>query len=154
MKSLHKVFLTMFVTAILFLSLSTAQEKYQSEQDIQAKIDSLRKVKAEMLDLISTLKRDLREMRSDSDSLSMQYQSEVRELYVMRYGKEDGAKVASGMVWKGMSEDMLRDSWGKPDSVTSNKQPWGTYNQWYYGEITYFFKDGKMIDWEEGQTEN
>ncbi len=93
-------------------------------------------------------------MRSDSDSLSMQYQSEVRELYVMRYGKEDGAKVASGMVWKGMSEDMLRDSWGKPDSVTSNKQPWGTYNQWYYGEITYFFKDGKMIDWEEGQTEN
>ncbi len=154
MKSLNKVFLTLFVAAILFLSLSTAQEKYQSEQDIQAKIDSLRKVKAEMLDLISTLKRDLREMRSDSDSLSMQYQSEVRELYVMRYGKEDGAKVASGMVWKGMSEDMLRDSWGKPDSVTSNKQPWGTYNQWYYGEITYFFKDGKMIDWEEGQTEN
>lgn len=142
--------INLILVFVLILNISlTAQEKPNPE-DVQAKIESLRQVKAEMINLISTLKRDLKDLRGISDSLSSQYQTDIRELYIMRYGKDAGAKVASGMVWTGMTENMLRDSWGKPDSISSNKQPWGTYNQWYYGDITYFFKNGKMIDFEEG----
>ena len=73
------------------------------------------------------------------------------ELIKIKYGKKNGVRVASGMVWKSMTEEMLRDSWGEPDRIDSNKQSYGIFNQWYYGEITYFFRDGKLIDWEEGE---
>ena len=48
-----------------------------------------------------------------------------------------------------MTENMLNDSWGKPDKIDVNKEKWGVFSQWYYGNITYFFRDGSMIDWEE-----
>ena len=68
---------------------------------------------------------------------------------IRKYGKKNGLRVARGQVWKGMSEKMLEDSWGKPDKITKNKEKWGTFTQWYYGDITYFFRDGIMTDWEE-----
>lgn len=68
---------------------------------------------------------------------------------VKKYGKEIGSRVANGQIWKGMTEQMLEDSWGKPDKITTNKKKWGIFRQWYYGEITYFFRDGILTDWEE-----
>ena len=68
---------------------------------------------------------------------------------IRKYGNKIGKRIAQGQVWKGMTVKMLEDSWGKPDKITTNKEKWGTFAQWYYGDITYFFRDGEMIDWEE-----
>ncbi len=73
---------------------------------------------------------------------------ELRDLYIIKYGEEAGGKISMGHIWTGMSEEMMRDSWGEPDSITVNDQKWGKYSQWYFGEITYFFKDGKLFEWE------
>ena len=48
-----------------------------------------------------------------------------------------------------MTEDMLNDSWGKPDRTNKIKKKWGIFTQWYYGDITYFFKNSKLIEWEQ-----
>ena len=48
-----------------------------------------------------------------------------------------------------MTEKMLRDGWGKPDRIHTSTYKWGIYSQWYYGDIIYFFRNGKLIDWEE-----
>ena len=48
-----------------------------------------------------------------------------------------------------MTDKMLEESWGKPDNITSNKEKWGMFTQWYYGEITYFFKNGELLGWEQ-----
>ena len=66
-----------------------------------------------------------------------------------KYGNEIGERIIRGQIWKGMTEKMLEDSWGKPDRITKNREKWGTFTQWYFGKITYFFKDGIMTGWEE-----
>ena len=98
--------------------------------------------KAKLISSIDSLKNYLTELASKSESSRA---SQLKK----KYGSDIGNRVALGQVWKGMSEKMLEDSWGKPDKITKNKEKWGTFTQWYYGEITYFFQDGLMIDWEE-----
>lgn len=112
------------------------------------KKDSLQTTKKISKELNEDLRDEINELKKLRDSLQKKLQSELRELYVLRYGQEDGAKVAMGQVWTGMTEEMMLDSWGQPDSITVNNQNWGKYSQWYYGEITYFFKDGKLFEWE------
>ena len=52
-----------------------------------------------------------------------------------------------------MTEDMLNDSWGKPDRTNKIKKKWVIFTQWYYGDITYFFKNSKLIEWEQKKKE-
>ena len=48
---------------------------------------------------------------------------------------------------------MVRDGWGKTDQINNNVERWGTFTQWSYGNITFFFRDGNLTDWEEGRIE-
>ena len=73
----------------------------------------------------------------------------LRDLYIAKYGEKDGVNVSYGRVWIGMTEEMLRDSWGKPDKIEKNVENWGTFTQWYYGDVTYFFRDGILTEGEE-----
>lgn len=111
-------------------SLKNPQSVKQLNKNLRSEIDSLKMLR---------------------DSLQKRLRMELRDLYIMRYGEEAGGKVAMGQIWTGMTEEMMRDSWGEPDSITVNDQKWGKYSQWYYGDITYFFKDGKLFEWENGK---
>ncbi len=48
-----------------------------------------------------------------------------------------------------MTDEMVRDSWGKPDKIDKNVERWGVFTQWYYGNVTFFFRDGKLTEWDE-----
>ncbi len=72
-----------------------------------------------------------------------------RELYVLKYGKEIGNRIAYKRIWMGMTDKMVRDGWGEPDKIDRNVEKWGVFEQWFYGNITFFFKDGKLTDWDE-----
>ncbi|MCX7797688.1 MAG: hypothetical protein N2249_03595 [Melioribacter sp.] len=76
---------------------------------------------------------------------------EIEELYVKKFGKVNGIRIYNKQVWKGMTEKMLLASWGKPDKIDKNIQKWGTFTQWYYGKVIFFFRDGKLIDFEESK---
>ncbi|MGD8781639.1 MAG: hypothetical protein PVH88_22070 [Ignavibacteria bacterium] len=120
-------------------------------QDLKAQKDSLEAYKESLKKIVEQTKKDISELRKKSDELDLKIKESQRELYVKKYGKEDGELVAMGRVWKGMNEQMLIDSWGKPDKKNTDKFSYGTFTQYYYGDITYFFRDGRLIDWEEGK---
>ena len=114
----------------------------------QTKKDSLSNKTQSIENLNKSLRSDIDSLKHLRDSLQQKLRTELKELYIMEYGEEAGSKVAMGQIWTGMTEEMMRDSWGKPDSITVNKKQWGTYSQWYYGDITYFFKNGELFEWE------
>lgn len=74
---------------------------------------------------------------------------EIEKLYTDKFGKEIGVRIYNKQIWKGMTDKMLLASWGKPDRIDKNVEKWGTFTQWFYGKITFFFRDGNLTDWEE-----
>lgn len=140
MKFLNIILVILFFSQMLFA------------QDLNAQKDSLAAYKEELKKLVEQTKKDISELQKISDDLDLKIKESQRELYVIKYGKEDGERIAMGRVWKGMTEDMLIDSWGEPDKINVDKFDYGTFSQYFYGDITYFFdRDGKLIDWEEGK---
>lgn len=56
-----------------------------------------------------------------------------------KYGSNMAARLASGKIWKGMSAEMVRDSWGKPVKINRIigdivKEEWIYRNTWLYIE--------------------
>jgi hypothetical protein len=136
---------------LLFLSSAIYSQNYQSEKDslrivkdslaasnliTKAEIDSLTNYLSELEKKVNTNQYELAELK--------------KKLCLKKYGKENGARVSLGRIWKGMTLEMLEDEWGKPDKTNTDKHPWGVFTQLYYGDITYFFKNSILIDWEEG----
>jgi hypothetical protein len=136
---------------LLFLSSPIYSQNYQSEKDslriikdslaasnliTKAEIDSLTNYLSELEKKVNTNQYELAELK--------------KKLYLKKYGKENGTRVSLGRIWKGMTLEMLEDEWGKPDKTNTDKHPWGVFTQLYYGDITYFFKNSILIDWEEG----
>lgn len=111
--------------------------------------DSLTNLKSDLLIQKSVLLKEIDSLKLAIEKLNENIASaRVNEL-IKKFGKVNGGRIAKGQVWKGMLEKMLEASWGKPDKITKNKEKWGLFTQWYYGDITYFFKNGELIGWEQ-----
>lgn len=141
------IYITIVFTFINF-SQTVAQKTITSEQ-LQEQKDSLTAYKDHLKRFIESLKKDLDTLTKHRDYLDVKIKSEYEKLYIKKYGKEHGTMVAEGRIWKGMSESMLRDSWGKPDKTNTDKFKYGVFTQYEYGDITFFFRDKILIDWED-----
>jgi hypothetical protein len=135
---------------LLLLSSPIYSQNYQSEKDsLKSLKDSLAisnsSAKAEIDSLTNYLAELEKKVNVNQDELS----ELKKKLYIKKYGTENGTRVSLGRIWKGMTLDMLEDEWGKPDKTNTDKHPWGVFTQLYYGDITYFFKNSILIDWEE-----
>ena len=140
-----------FAVLFIFISLTTfaqiTKEEYNREKDeLSFRKDQL---KNEILDN----NFEIDSMRIRIPELGQEVITAYRELYVLKYGREAGEKVSYKQIWTGMTDEMVNDSWGEPDIIDKNVKPWGVFTQWYYGEVTFFFKDGKLTDWQEGPEE-
>lgn len=131
-----------FFPAISFAQMT--QEYYDKE------FNSLTEKKEQLNAEIKNLKSEIDSMNSLIPELEQKILTGYRELYVLKYGKEIGQRVANKQIWLGMKDEMVKDGWGKPDTINKNVEPWGTFTQWFYGDITFFFKNGVLIDWQEG----
>ncbi len=134
---------------IFTITLLAQNDKKISRERYDFLMDSLRTEKQNLLDLREILLTKIDSLLNIKTSLEEKSNSARTKQLIRKYGKKNGLRIARGQVWKGMTEKMLKDSWGKPDRITKNKEKWGLFSQWYYGTITYFFRDGKMTDWEE-----
>lgn len=125
-----------------------------NSKDYQSKKDSLLNQNSKLLIEKKSLLKEIDSLKNFSNALEEKINSankEIEELYIKKFGRENGTRVYNKQVWKGMTEKMLLAGWGKPDKIDKNVQKWGTFTQWYYGKITFFFKDGKLIDFEESK---
>jgi len=138
--------------ALVLTSLVFSQNVKQTEAtNYKTQLSELKKRKAELLEKRKELKKEIGELTKEQIKLSdPNLRREIcREYFLKKYGKKIGNRILNGQVWKGMTEEMLRDSYGEPDNVNVNKQKWGVYSQWYYGKQIFFFKNGKLFDWEQ-----
>ncbi len=141
------------ILLILFLLSSTSlfaqTETKISKERFNFLIDSLKTRKTNLLTQKIILKAQIDSLENVITGLDSKVKSaHIKKLY-RKYGRKIGGRLAAGKIWKGMTEQMLKDSWGQPDRKTRNKKKWGLFTQWYYGTITYYFKNGKLTDWKE-----
>jgi hypothetical protein len=66
-----------------------------------------------------------------------------------KYGANMAARLAAGKIWKGMSAEMVRDSWGKPVKINRIigeivKEEWIYKNTWLYIENNYLVEWGPI----------
>ncbi len=134
------------IVFICFIAASWAQQKNEYSQE---KADSLKTLKVALLSEKAALVSDISKYEKELESLKSEIDSTMRKIYIKKYGSEIGTRIINKQIWKGMSTKMMKDSWGEPDKIDVNKKKWGKFEQWYYGTVTYFFKDGKLTDWEE-----
>jgi hypothetical protein len=64
-----------------------------------------------------------------------------------KYGTDMAAKLIQGKVWKGMTAEMVRDSWGKPLKInrviTSNT----IKEEWIYKSTWLYIEDDVLYSW-------
>lgn len=86
------------------------------------------------------------------ESLRKKAQEDInkrRPVYVKKYGPVNGEKVAKGLIWIGMTEDMLIDSWGLPDDINTTVTRYGSRKQYVYGLGQYVYVvDGIVDSWQ------
>ena len=145
---MKQIFFTCSIILLVFSFSSFAQmtaDEYKTEKE------NLTNKKAELTNEITNLKSEIDSLQKLAPQIEQDIAACNRDLYIIKYGKKIGQRVAYKRIWKGMTEEMLRDSWGKPDKIDKNVEKWGVFTQWNYGDVTFFFRDGKLTDWEGEQ---
>lgn len=66
---------------------------------------------------------------------------------IEKYGQEDAGQIFARKIWKGMTKDMILDSWGKPKQIDRYIGKTTVKEEWYYRTRVLFIKDGKLVDW-------
>ncbi|MGK9476289.1 hypothetical protein [Melioribacter sp. OK-6-Me] len=136
---------------ILSFSLINAQSTSGSKE-YKFKYDSLTVQKKNLQQNKSILKTEIDSLKNESKKLDLlieKAERDIEAIYIKKFGRKYGSRVYHKQIWKGMTDKMLNAGWGKPDRIEKNVEKWGVFTQWYYGKIIFFFRDGKLIDWEE-----
>lgn len=68
------------------------------------------------------------------------FEADDAERYIRDYGIEAFNEILNGSVLIGFTEEMVKDTWGKPDII--NRASYG--DQWVYGSQYLYFKNGKL----------
>jgi hypothetical protein len=136
-----------FTVLIILISLTTFAQ--MTEEEYNSKKESLTLQKKELIREIETLKSEIENLQNRIPELEQEMITAFRELYVLKYGEEIGRRVAYKQIWKRMTNEMVRNGWGEPDKIDRNVEKWGVFEQWFYGNVTFFFRDGKLIEWDE-----
>jgi hypothetical protein len=69
------------------------------------------------------------------------------EALVDKYGTDIGKRLYQHKVWKGISSDMARDSWGKPVQINRMYVDQSVEEEWIYSKKYLYFRDGILVDW-------
>ncbi|MFA3782792.1 hypothetical protein ABRY23_06980 [Melioribacteraceae bacterium 4301-Me] len=152
-----KLFFLLLISIISFYKSSFAQERKKlTIEEYKIIHDSLLSKKQLLNEITSLTKTEIDSLTNFSKlldakltSCASELTSLKRKLYTKKFGKEIAERILASRIWKSMNEEMLRASWGEPDKVTQNIEKWGKFRQLYYGDITFFFRDDKLISWEE-----
>lgn len=63
-----------------------------------------------------------------------------------KYGKEIGEKIANQRIWIGMTEEMLLESWGKPEDINQTVTRYRTHKQYVYGSGQYVYVENGIVE--------
>jgi hypothetical protein len=64
-----------------------------------------------------------------------------------KYGTSVAARINSGKIWKGMDGEMVKDSWGQPQSINRTINGNNVREEWRYRSTTLYFNNNELVDW-------
>ena len=64
-----------------------------------------------------------------------------------KYGTSIATRLYSGKVWKGMSTEMVSDSWGTPEKINRSISSSIVKEEWIYRNTWLFFESDRLIEW-------
>ncbi len=64
-----------------------------------------------------------------------------------KYGSNLADRMISGKIWKGMTSEMVSDSWGTPQKINRVISGNIIKEQWYYRDTWLFIQDDVLVDW-------
>ena len=93
-------------------------------------------------------KRSKEESKPYLESLKKEINKQ-KAVFIKKYGPVNGEKVAKGLIWIGMTEPMLLDSWGQPEDINTTVTRYGSRKQYVYGLGQYVYvENGKVEAWQ------
>ncbi len=148
---MNKTLLQVLIINLILFSTGSFAQMTRDEYDLEKK--SLTEKRLLITKEIKKSKSEIDSLRNNLSELDQVLNKCYSELFTKKYGEEIGWRVLNKRIWIGMTDEMVRDGWGSPDRENKNTEPWGVFIQLYYGDIIFFFRDGKLTDWQEGPEE-
>jgi len=85
--------------------------------------------------------------QSTPDATYTQVPTDRYQVLSEKYGADLGLKLYQHKVWKGITSDMARDSWGKPRQINRMYVDASVDEEWVYSKSYLYFRDGVLIEW-------
>jgi len=64
-----------------------------------------------------------------------------------KYGTSMAARIISGKIWKGMTTDMVQDSWGSPKRINRVINGNVVKEDWFYNNSWLYFENDYLTEW-------
>jgi hypothetical protein len=64
-----------------------------------------------------------------------------------KYGTSIAARLNSGKIWRGMTAEMVRDSWGKPLRINRIIRNNIIKEEWIYQNTWLYIENNNLIEW-------
>jgi hypothetical protein len=64
-----------------------------------------------------------------------------------KYGTSMAGKLINGKIWKGMSADMVNDSWGTAQKINRVINGNTIRERWYFKNTWLYFENSVLLDW-------
>ncbi len=81
------------------------------------------------------------------DVQSRQIPTERFQALIDKYGTDMAKRLYQHKVWKGISSEMARDSWGKPKQINRMYVDRSVDEEWIYSSKYLYFRDGVLVEW-------
>jgi hypothetical protein len=94
------------------------------------------------------LKRHATIDRTPQESLPAMPQQTSRLAYLEnKYGNSIAANLYARKIWRGMSTEMIRDSWGSPNKIDREISDNTVKEEWVYRNTWLYLEDNTLKDW-------
>jgi hypothetical protein len=82
------------------------------------------------------------------DTQPSQEQNDSRFSYLEnKYGSNMAARLISGKIWKGMSSEMVKDSWGVAEKINRVINSNVVKEEWIFRTTWLFFENNTLVEW-------
>lgn len=86
-------------------------------------------------------------VQPSADVQNRQIPTERYQALSEKYGADLGLRLYQHKVWKGITSEMARDSWGKPKQINRMYVDTSIDEEWIYSRSYLYFRDGVLIEW-------
>jgi hypothetical protein len=86
--------------------------------------------------------------QQEGNNVQPQEKQADRQTYLEnKYGTTVASKMMAGKIWKGMTVEMILDSWGKPQKVNRTINVDLIREEWIYKNSWLFIENNTLIEW-------